>query len=141
VSIFADELALLAGSSAEVVSWLRDQGRAFGVCVVFGTQRPDQVDFEVRQAMLSMETLIAFAQSSPDVINAIVGDLSLDGTEWSNTDIAQLPQYTAAVRTSGPGGRLPSLVVRMDYFEGDMAAFAAQQGYTDGDPVPAAVGA
>jgi hypothetical protein len=29
----------------------------------------------------------------------------------------------------------------MDYFEGDMAAFAAQQGYTDGDPVPAAVGA
>lgn len=129
VSVYADELSLLCGSSPEVVVWMRDQGRAFGVRPIWGTQRPGQLPRPVRESLLSMETLIALAQSNAGVIAEIVEDLALDGTEWKAEDIAALPKYSAAVRTRAGGNRLPGFIIITVYFEDDRSGFAAAQGY------------
>ena len=136
VSIFADELSLLAGQSSEVVEWFREKGRSFGVRVCFATQRPGQLSPSVRQSFMSMATLVAFRQNSPEVIGEIVSDLNLDGSNWTPQDVAQLPEYEAVFRTEGPTGRLPSFTGHILYFEDNMGEYWERQGY----PRPARMG-
>jgi hypothetical protein len=72
VTVFADELALVAGASPEVITWLRNQGRSFGVRPIFATQYPEQLAREVRTAFMSFGTLVAFAQQNAMVVTEIV---------------------------------------------------------------------
>lgn len=134
VSIYVDELSLLAGSSSEPIVWLKDKGRSFGVRPYFATQRPTQVGAEVRETLLSMKTLVAYKQENAEVIESIVRTLDLDGSGWQPSDISQLAQYTAVVKTSDDVARLSAFTVAVANFEADRAAFAQLQGYA---PVPA----
>lgn len=129
VSIFSDELSLLAGSSPEVIAWTHDQGRAYGVRPFFATQRPEQLSDALRTSLLDFGTFLWFAQSNPAVAAAAATDLAADGGEWTVADIVGLDPYTAVVRTHVGRKRQPAVPVRVANWESDMAGFAAAQGW------------
>src|SRR5699024_10598424 len=63
VSVFADELSLLAEAGPEVITWLRNQGRSYGVRQVLATQYPDQLHPKVSDALLSFSNCFWFTQT------------------------------------------------------------------------------
>lgn len=123
VTIFADELKLLAGVSPEVFEWMRNQGRAFGVRLVFATQYAEQIDPALRTAILGFGTLVALKQANPEVAASLAQNLSLSGDQWSPQDLYNLPAYTAVVRSSVGGQSLPAFTVHLWNAEADRARF------------------
>lgn len=129
VSIFADELKLLAGSSDTVVTWLRDQGRSYGVRAVFATQYPEQLSKEVRNSVLGFGTLLAFAQNNPEVARSLAADFALTGDEWTGADVANLPAFETIVRATVGQKRQPPFTLKIHDFWDDQENFAYLQGY------------
>lgn len=129
VSLFADELALLAGATEDVIAWLKDQGREYGVRSYLATQRPAQLPEKVREAFLNFSTLITFTQESNTAATEIAKEVSTEEGEWTGPDILQLRQYTAVVRTHVDKTRHDAFTIRVRNFEADRSAFAQQQGY------------
>jgi hypothetical protein len=128
VSIFSDELSLLAGNSPEVLTWLRDQGRSFGVRPFFATQRPGQLPELVRKAFLNFATLISFSQDEPTTAEEIAANVSTGG-DWDGDSILHLAPYTAVVRAAFQFKRQTAFTVKVGNFEGNRHTFAADQGY------------
>ena len=64
VSVFSDELAVQAATSAEPIAWMRDQGRSYGVRLRLATQRAEQLPQAVRDVFLTFPNLISFRQES-----------------------------------------------------------------------------
>lgn len=130
VAIFSDELSLLAGSSEQVIAWLKDQGRAFGVIPVLATQRPEQLSDKVRSAFKNFSTLISFAQgdmgTAREIAEAVSGG---DGDMWTSDDIKQLDTYVAVVRATVGKKWQPAFIVKVHNFAADRAGFAAFQGF------------
>ncbi|MBC9927392.1 hypothetical protein [Leucobacter sp. cx-169] len=122
VRIFADEVKAVAAASPEVVTWFRSDGRSFGVEAVLATQQPRQLAQEVRAAMMSFGTLIAFTQNEETTVNELVKNLALDGSEWSPQDLTMLPRYNAIVRTSVEQTRQPAFTVAVCDFRARRAA-------------------
>ncbi len=133
VSIFSDELSLLAGSSPEVIAWTHDQGRAYGVRPFFATQRPEQLSDALRTSLQDFGTFLCFAQSNPSVAAQAAADMAADGGEWTVADIVGLDPYTAVVRTHVGRKRQPAVPVRVTNWEADMTGFSDAQGW----PAPA----
>lgn len=127
VSIFADELSLLAGTSPEVITTLRDQGRSLGVRCYFGTQYPNQLDAKVRETVLGFSTMFWFAQNNTDSIRYAVDDLTVTGHEWSGADIGSIPDYHAALRTRVGGAKQSPCLVKIGWWENDLDSFAPDQ--------------
>lgn len=128
VSIFADEIAVLAKSSSEVIEWLRSQGRSYGVRPFLACQWPDQLPPKVRAAFMSFATMFWFQQSDHAVITDAVGRLSIGGGEWTSADIGNLEKYQAILHATAGGRLLPPAPVRMAYWT-DPRRFADDQGY------------
>jgi hypothetical protein len=128
VSIFADEIGVLAKSSSEVIQWLREQGRAYGVRPFIAAQWPDQLPPKVRAAFMSFATMFWFQQSDHEVIADGVGRLSVNGGEWSPSDIANLAKYQAIMHATADGKLRFPTTVRMAYWT-DPESFAKDQGY------------
>ncbi len=131
VSIFADEVAVLARSSAEVIEWLRAQGRSYGVRPFLACQWPDQLPPKVRGAFMSFATMFWFQQSSAEVIADAVGRLSIGGGEWTSADIGNLEKFQAILHATAGGRLLPPAPVRMAYWT-DERRFAIDKDYMDG---------
>lgn len=129
VTIFADELKLLAGSSSDVIEWIREQGRSFGVRAVFATQNPEQLSDSVRNSVLGFGTVYAFAQNNPTVIARLLADLNIASDDWTGADIANLPPYEVIVRTTVGRQRQLPFTAKVHNFWGDQAGFARLQGY------------
>lgn len=127
ITVFADELKDLASSSAEVVTWMRDSARSYGVRAVFATQRAEQLRPEVRRAFMSFGTFLWMTQSDPVVADEAAVDLSAGGEEWSVADIVNLEPHTAVLRTSVDGHRQPVVPVRLPFWEADMAGYRTAQ--------------
>lgn len=127
VSIFADELKLLAGSNAQVITWLRDQGRSYGVRAVFATQYPEQLTPEVRSSVMGFGTMLAFSQNNPDVVRGLVADLSLAGDEWTGADVANLPAFETIVRATVGRARQTPFTVKIPDFWGRRTEFRQLQ--------------
>lgn len=119
VEIYVDELALVAAHSPEVITWLRSQGRSYGVRPFFATQYPEQLDRSVRTAFLGFATMVWFAQGNPEVVNTVVADLALDGGDWAPSDVANLEPFTAIYRATIGQHRQPAISVRVPYFRQD----------------------
>jgi hypothetical protein len=137
VSVFADELALLAGSSPEVVAWLRNQGRSYGVRCVFAAQYPEQLQPTVRDCLLGFSTIFWFRQNNPQVVQAAVSQLSMVGGEWSAADVAGLEPFHAILLAVAEGRMQPAVPIRVAFWSDDLGGFAAEQGYA-ARPFPAA---
>jgi hypothetical protein len=123
VSIFADELTEIAGTSSEIIEWMKDKGRGFGVVPVFATQRAGQLDIKVRESVMGFGTVLAYTQDVPAVMTQIVTDLAADGSAWTNADVANLPPYEAIVRTRIKSTRQAPFTVKLHNFETNMAAY------------------
>lgn len=131
VTIFADELALLAGKSPEIVTWMRNNGRSYGVRPVFATQYPDQLLPPVRTTMMSFGTVFWFTQNNAQILADAAADLSVDGGQWSPADIANLEPYHAVVRATVGKRRQPAVPVKVAYWAQNRDRFAVEQGYPD----------
>lgn len=137
VSIFVDELALLAAGSPEVVTWLRNQGRSYGVAQYLATQYPDQLHEQVRKAVLSFGTIYWFRQTNPQIAEMAAEALSVDGSDWTKADVFNLPAHTAVISAQVNKVAQPAVPVAIGYWEDDRSAFPAAQGYPDGGRLPA----
>ncbi len=131
VSIFADEIGVLAKSSSEVIEWLRAQGRSYGVRPFLACQWPDQLPPKVRSAFMSFANMFWFQQSDHEVISDAVSRLSIGGGEWTGADIGNLEKFQAIMHATAGGRLLPPAPVRMAYWK-EPREFAADQGYLSG---------
>jgi len=139
VTVFSDELALLVQSSAEVIEWLRDAGRSYGVRLVLATQRPEVIPSTLRSALRNFGTTIWFRQTDPQTVSEITNLLSMDGSSWDANDIASLGPWQAILRATAAGRMQPPAPITTAYWGDDQAAavkFAADNGYRIGN-VPA----
>jgi hypothetical protein len=136
VSIFADELSLLAGTSPEIVAWIRDQGRSYGIRAVLATQRPEQLGASLRNNFLTYSTLISFAQTDVSTASEVAANVGTNN-EWSTEDIQVLEPYHVVVRSEVAQRRQSAFIVKLPNFEADKARFAAVQGYAPAQEVPA----
>jgi len=116
VSIFSDEVKHIAESSAEVITWMRNDARANGVRPVFATQTPDTLVDAVRRTMLGFGTLVLYAQNAPTTVKELVADLTLSGGQWDSSDVTNLDRYEAIVRTTVDGRRMEPFTVRVPDF-------------------------
>lgn len=136
VSIFVDELALLASGSPEVITWFRNTGRSYGVAQFLATQYPDQLHEQVRKAVLSFGTVFWFRQSNPQMAEMAAEMLSVDGSDWSKADIYNLPAHTAIVAAQVSKVAQPAVPVAISYWENDRSTFPTDQGYPSGGSLP-----
>ena len=127
VSVFADELSLLAGSSPEVITWLRNQGRSYGVRPHLATQYPEQLSEQVRLAVTGFSTVVAFAQDNPRVADELARDFAADGTPWAAADVVNLAPFTTIVRSTVGQQRQPAFTMGVRNFEVDRGGFVAVQ--------------
>jgi hypothetical protein len=127
VTVFSDELALLVKSSADVIEWLRDAGRSYGVRLVLASQRPAQLPEAVRSTLRGFGTALWFQQSDPQVIAEAVAQLSIGGMEWSSADIGNLARYQAILRATASGRAQPPVPIQMAYWGNDVEAFVRDQ--------------
>ncbi|PWJ61214.1 hypothetical protein B0H03_11951 [Rathayibacter iranicus NCPPB 2253 = VKM Ac-1602] len=131
LSIYADELKQIAGTSADVVAWIRNDARSFGVRAVFATQYPEQLEQAVRDAVMGFGTLIAYAQSNPEIVATLVKRLIIDGSDWEPADVSGLPRYQAIVKTKVEQTAQGAFTVDIPNFGALRGpGFAARQGFT-----------
>lgn len=123
VSIFAYELSEIAGSSSDVIEWLKDEGRSYGVIPVFATQRAGQLNEQVRESVLGFGTILAYTQDVPNVMKQIVADLESDGSKWTSADVANLPPFEAIVHTRVGRARQAPFIVSLTNFESSMESY------------------
>jgi hypothetical protein len=129
VTIFADELAMLAPSSSEVIEWLREGGRSSGVRLILATQRPAQLKRNLRDSLRSFGTTMIFQQSDSQVISEIISQLTLGGDEWTPADIQNMPQFHAILQTKSGGQSQPPMSIQALYWANDYDKFQRDQGY------------
>lgn len=128
VTIFADELSLLAGSSPEVIGWIRDQGRSYGIRAILATQRPEQLGPQLRSNFLTYATLISFSQTDVGTAQEIAANLGGNG-EWKQEDIQFLEPFHVVIRSEVDQKRQSAFIVKLPNFEANMASYPAAQGY------------
>lgn len=115
--VACDELSLLAGSDDAVLEWFREKGRDFGVQVIFGTQSSEQLSPALRNSFLGYVTVAAFRLDNP-LAAAAVAEVLDDGTgQWTAARVRSLPTYSAALRTLGSHGPLPTAIVAVPLTE------------------------
>lgn len=129
VSIFSDELSLLAGSSEEVLVWLKNQGRSFGVRPLLATQTPESLPDGLRKVIMTFNTLISFAQVEQHTAGEVADNLSGIVGEWDRSEILLLPRFTFALRTSIAQQRQSAFTVTVPDFEADIHNTISLQGY------------
>lgn len=131
-SVFVDELSMIAGSDPEIITWLKNRGRSYGVRPFFATQYPNQLNQQVREAFLAFSALVTFTLEHPAVAHDVVADLSGDGTDWTVADVLELAPYHAIVRTNVNRQRQPAFSFRAYFWssnEQTRAEFVRAQGY------------
>lgn len=106
VWVFSDEFKHLAAHSAEVAKAARQDGRSFGVRLVFATQEPGTLPPDVLKTFIGFSMMLYFAQDEPSTLQTIVGDLLAGGGQWEASDVANLANYQAIARVRAGTGRL-----------------------------------
>lgn len=141
VTIYADELSLLARFGRDVIVWLRNQGRSFGVRPVFATQYPNQLHPDVREAVTGFGTVFWFGQDEPSIVATAVADVSADGSVWTNGDVVGLEPHHAILRATVGKRRQPAVPVKIAFWWDDLSSFASAHGRVGVGVVPVAVAA
>lgn len=132
VSVFVDELSVVAESSGEVAAWLRSQGRSYGVRTFFATQYLEQLSEDVRNALLSSETLVAYRQGAGSA-QKVAAHLAVRSEDWTAADLTGLGKHMAVLATIADGQPQPPVPVRVGYWDDDPKRLAVDQGYASHD--------
>lgn len=131
VSVFADELSMIAGKNGAVIEWIRSKGRSFGVRPVFATQYPEQLSDQVRNSLMDYSTFVSFRQGNRTTAGTVAYQITTSSSEWSDEDLTLMPNYHMVVRTQVAGRRQDAVLVANDFFEDKMDEFAHHQGYAE----------
>jgi hypothetical protein len=114
VSIYADEIKLLADTDTSVLEWFKDAGRSSGVNLNFATQRLEQLDIKLQNSIRTFGTLISFRQSQKSA-EILSGEFLLENNDDT---IVKLDQYIALVRLI-TNKQLPAFTYRANYYVKD----------------------
>lgn len=128
VSIFIDELSVMVDVLGDVINWVRNQGRSFGVCPFFAAQMPEQLTKETRTTVSGLGHFFWFRQSASDIIAEAAKDLSNYGT-WTSQEIAAVPNFYALMRSTVQGQSQPAVFLRIPYWGGQPDTYAIANGY------------
>lgn len=122
VSFFTDELAMLEGHSGEIIQQMKDQGRAYGLRPMVAFQRGTQLGEKTRASINDYAALLTATQNDVASARATAEQMGVE-TE----DIRQLPMYHAYLSTSAGGVRQRTTLVKIGYYEDDIASFPKAQ--------------
>lgn len=127
VTLFTDELSLLAGHSPEIIGWLRDQGRSYGCRPILATQRPEQLSPALRNNILTYSTVISFGQVDVATAKEVADNVGTG--DWITEDILNIEPYHVVLRSEVDYRRMPAFVVKLPNFEADIRSYPARQGW------------
>ena len=117
--LVCDELSLLSNGSDDVLQNLREQGRSFGLILVFATQYPTQLSDVLLDSFLGYTTFISYNTAIPRIASLTAARLTdnegMDG--WTSGAVANLPKYHAAVRTRDAEQIQPAFIVKVKDFD------------------------
>jgi hypothetical protein len=125
VTIMSDELALIAGVGTDCLLWSKDQGRSSGAVLVLATQRAEQLDVQLRTALLSLSNFVALRQTSRSVADAVAAQLGM----VSGEDVLNLPMFTGLCQVDSGNRRLPLFSVNLLDGAADMAGALRLAGF------------
>jgi hypothetical protein len=120
---------MLGAASSEVITWMKDKGRSFGVRPMLATQRPDQLDAGLRTNFLTFNSLVSFSQQHADSAAEIAKSTKGGGVVMTEDDIIDLLPYHAVVRTSIKLQRQSACVLSVYDFEADRRNSLEMQGF------------
>ena len=103
IFLIFDEISLMNKGASDVLEWMRDKGRSYGVRPIYATQRPDQLSETLRKAFLTFPTFISFKADEAGIAEEIATQFSATGETWQPSEIINLPRYTAIVKTTIDG--------------------------------------
>ena len=129
VSVYSDELAVQAATSAEPIAWMRDQGRSYGIRMRLATQRAEQLPQAVRDVFLTFPNLISYRQESVLAAKSVAENVSQGEHDFTADDIRNLPPFTAVARLDVNRRLVPSFVLAVHNFEADPQASIELLGY------------
>ena len=121
VMLVCDELSMLANSDDQILCHLHEQGRSFGLILVFATQYVKQFTPELLRSFTGYGTFISFNTSDPEIAQLTADRLSdSDGADgWTKGSVVNLPAHWAAVRTRTGEQTQPSFLVHVHNFGDD----------------------
>jgi hypothetical protein len=121
-SIFIDEVAAIPTATREPsISWIRDQGRSYGVVPYLAAQSPAQLSPKLVGTLTSLGTFFALSQRDADAVRVITNALSLYGG-WSEEEVASLPFYYAIMRSTFREQTQQAALVKLLLWDGTEAA-------------------
>lgn len=103
------------GGNADILAWLREKGRAYGVELMVGTQNTTQLADALLASVASLMTVGSFVLRSDVTAGPAAAALGVDASL-----VRGLPRHTCAIRTvGGPPdmASLPVMVARIPHFD------------------------
>jgi len=112
VSVYSDEVSHLCdtGSGQDIISWFKDAGRSYGVRLILGTQRMDQLSDMTVRTLSTLGTKVYLRTESPQMAKSAAQDL---GQFFTDQDLRSLPQFEGVIRTRWQGVPLPPFNLRL----------------------------
>lgn len=119
--LICDELSLLANGNDDILQNMREQGRSFGLMLVFATQYPKQLSPILLDSFMGYSTFIAYSTQNNEiaqlVANRVTDAAGDDG--WTTAAIMNLPKFTAVVRTRTQEQVQPAFLVKIHNFDAE----------------------
>ncbi|MBT1164558.1 hypothetical protein [Bifidobacterium felsineum] len=104
------------GGNADILAWLREKGRAYGVQLVAGTQNTTQLDGELLASVTGLMTVGTFVLRTD--LTAVPAAAAVGGNPAT---VKSLPRHAILIRTVGPPPQvagLPALTLMVPHFDG-----------------------
>lgn len=119
VSVFADELSIVAKASPDVVEWLREKGRSFGVRAAFATQSMYQLDPKVLAVVLGFSTTMWMQLGrEAGFIEMARRQLDIDEPGVWTDQVSRIPKFYGILQTKVAGVKQPACMVSIARLEG-----------------------
>ncbi|MGP5014481.1 type IV secretory system conjugative DNA transfer family protein [Glutamicibacter ardleyensis] len=133
ITLFSDELSLLAGEDSEIMMWFRDQGRSFGVRPIWATQRPDQLDERLKNNLMTYSSIMSFTQVDKSTAKFFADKFTNETSSntndhWADQDLLNLLPYHVVLVTHVDERLQSPVVVKLPNFEENMAGYRSIQG-------------
>ena len=117
--LVCDELSLLANGNDGIMPMLREQGRSFGLILVFATQYPTQLSEAMLDSFIGYATFITYNTTIPRIAELTAKRLTDNEGEdgWRSGAVMNLPKFAAAVRTRTQEQLQPTFLVHVKDFD------------------------
>ncbi|MBT1162146.1 type IV secretory system conjugative DNA transfer family protein [Bifidobacterium sp. SO1] len=117
--LICDELSMLANGNDDILQKMREQGRSFGLMLVFATQYPKQLSPILLDSFMGYSTFISYSTMNNEIAQLVANRLTDAAGEdgWTPAAIMNLPKYTAAVRSRTQDQLQPSFLVKIHNFD------------------------